>query len=143
MADKLNASGNLPCKIVYKVTAKTNTEISDVVREANYDKHCAGHHHLVPHLQSQQSVDQRLANLQKPYCHFATQYNREIPNEEIDMDFMNPEPGRPRRPRERLYRRPPPMPRKVIAGYWRDEDVQKRLGDWMRCRRECGGLEEN
>ena len=28
MADKLNASGNLPCKIVYKVTAKTNAEIS-------------------------------------------------------------------------------------------------------------------
>ena len=24
------------------------------------------------------------------------------------------------------------MPRKVIAGYWQDEDVQKRLGDWMR-----------
>ena len=27
--------------------------------------------------------------LQKPFCHFATQYNRNIPNEEIDMDFMN------------------------------------------------------
>ena len=24
------------------------------------------------------------------------------------------------------------MPRKVIAGYWQDEDVLKRLGDWMR-----------
>ena len=24
------------------------------------------------------------------------------------------------------------MPRKVIAGYWQDEDVQKRLGSWMR-----------
>lgn len=42
MADVLNASGNLPCKLVYKVTAKTNKEIADVVREANYDPHCAG-----------------------------------------------------------------------------------------------------
>ena len=36
MAEALNASGNLPCKLVYKVTAKTNQEITDVVREANY-----------------------------------------------------------------------------------------------------------
>ena len=26
--------------------------------------------------------------LQKPWLHFATQYNREIPNEEIDMDRL-------------------------------------------------------
>ena len=24
------------------------------------------------------------------------------------------------------------MPRKIVAGYWRDEQVQKRLGDWMK-----------
>ena len=42
MVDELNASGTLPCKVVYKVTAKTNKEITDVVREANYDKKCAG-----------------------------------------------------------------------------------------------------
>ena len=35
MVDELNASGSLPCKVVYKVTAKTNKEITDVVREAN------------------------------------------------------------------------------------------------------------
>ena len=37
MVDKLNASGNLPCKLVYQVTAKTNQEITEVVRKANYD----------------------------------------------------------------------------------------------------------
>ncbi|MEA5146417.1 MAG: L-arabinose isomerase, partial [Candidatus Limiplasma sp.] len=42
MADKMNQSGNLPCKLVYKVTAKTSKEIEDVVREANYDPKCAG-----------------------------------------------------------------------------------------------------
>ena len=121
MADKLNASGNLPCKIVYKVTAKTNTEISDVVREANYDKHCAGIITWCHTFSPSKMWINGFANLQKPYCHFATQYNREIPNEEIDMDFMNLNQA------ARLR-----MPRKVIAGYWQDEDVQKRLGDWMR-----------
>ena len=89
MADKLNASGNLPCKIVYKVTAKTNTEISGVVREANYDKHCAGIITWCHTFSPSKMWINGFANLQKPYCHFATQYNREIPNEEIDMDFMN------------------------------------------------------
>ena len=42
MVEKMNASGNLPCKLVYKVTAKTNKEITDVVREANYAENCAG-----------------------------------------------------------------------------------------------------
>ena len=81
MADKLNASGNLPCKIVYKVTAKTNTEISDVVREANYDKHCAGIITWCHTFSPSKMWINGFANLQKPYCHFATQYNREIPNE--------------------------------------------------------------
>ena len=73
MADKLNASGNLPCKIVYKVTAKTNAEISDVVREANYDKHCAGIitwcHTFSP---SPKCGSTALPTLQKPWlplCH--------------------------------------------------------------------------
>ena len=31
----------LPYPLVYKVTAKTNKEIADVVKEANYDGFCA------------------------------------------------------------------------------------------------------
>ncbi len=32
----------LPYPLVYKVTAKTNREIRDIVREANYRSECAG-----------------------------------------------------------------------------------------------------
>ena len=42
MAEQLSTSGNLPCKLVYKVTAKTNKEIADVVKQANYDDNCLG-----------------------------------------------------------------------------------------------------
>ena len=42
MADTLNKSKNLPCEIVYKVTAKTPEEITEVVKAANYDDNCAG-----------------------------------------------------------------------------------------------------
>ena len=132
MADKLNASGNLPCKIVYKVTAKTNAEISDVAREANYDKHCAGIITWCHTFSPSKMWINGLANLQKPYGHFATQYNREIPHEEIDMDFMNLNQAAHGDREHGFIAARLRMPRKVIAGYWQDEDVQKRLGDWMR-----------
>ena len=35
-------SKHLPYPLVYKVTAKTNKEITDIVKEANYDDSCAG-----------------------------------------------------------------------------------------------------
>ena len=40
MAAKL--SEKLPYPLIYKVTAKTNREITDIVKEANYDDGCAG-----------------------------------------------------------------------------------------------------
>ena len=132
MADKLNASGNLPCKIVYKVTAKTNTEISDVVREANYDKHCAGIITWCHTFSPSKMWINGFANLQKPYCHFATQYNREIPNEEIDMDFMNLNQAAHGDREHGFIGARLRKPRKIIAGYWQDEDVQARIGSWMK-----------
>ena len=132
MTEVLNASGNLPCKIVYKVTAKTNKEIADVVREANYDPHCAGIITWCHTFSPSKMWINGFVDLQKPYCHFATQYNREIPNEEIDMDFMNLNQAAHGDREHGFIAARLRMPRKVIAGYWQDEAVQKRLGDWMR-----------
>ncbi|MBP3520511.1 MAG: L-arabinose isomerase, partial [Oscillospiraceae bacterium] len=72
------------------------------------------------------------ANLQKPYLHFATQYNREIPNEEIDMDFMNLNQAAHGDREHGFIGARLRAPRKIVAGYWKDADVQKRLGDWMK-----------
>ena len=132
MADALNASGTLPCKLVYKVTAKTNKEITDIVREANYDEKCAGIITWCHTFSPSKMWINGFANLQKPYCHFATQYNLEIPNEEIDMDFMNLNQAAHGDREHGFIAARLRMPRKVIAGYWKDETVQKRLGSWMR-----------
>ena len=80
MADWMNASGKLPCKVVYKVTAKTQKEISDVVREANYQPSCAGIITWCHTFSPSKMWINGFVDLQKPYCHYATQYNREIPN---------------------------------------------------------------
>ena len=73
-----------------------------------------------------------LANLQKPYCHFATQYNLEIPNDEIDMDFMNLNQAAHGDREHGFLAARLRMPRKVIAGYWQDPQVLERLGSWMK-----------
>ncbi len=132
MAAKLNASGNLPCEVVYKVTAKTNAEITEVIREANYSNECAGIITWCHTFSPSKMWINGFASLQKPYCHFATQYNREIPNEEIDMDFMNLNQAAHGDREHGFIGARLRMNRKIIAGYWQDEDVQKRLGDWMR-----------
>ena len=132
MVEKMNASGNLPCKLVYKVTAKTNKEITDVVREANYAENCAGIITWCHTFSPSKMWINGFANLQKPYLHFATQYNREIPNDEIDMDFMNLNQAAHGDREHGFIAARLRMPRKVIAGYWQDEDVQLRIGSWMR-----------
>ena len=132
MAEKMNASGLLPCKVVYKVTAKTTEEISNVVKEANFDDKCAGIITWMHTFSPSKMWLNGLKNLQKPYCHFATQYNREIPNEEIDMDFMNLNQAAHGDREHGFIAARLRTPRKVIMGYWQDEKVLGELGKWMR-----------
>ncbi len=132
MAAQLNASGRLPCKIVYKTTVKTPEEATETIKAANYDDACAGVITWCHTFSPSKMWLNGLKLLQKPYCHLATQYNRSIPDTEIDMDFMNlNQAGHGDREHGFLAARLR-TPRKVIAGYWQDADVQKRLGDWMR-----------
>ncbi len=132
MAEKMNASGKLPCKIVYKVTAKTNAEVTKIVQQANYDDRCAGIITWCHTFSPSKMWINGLSALQKPYCHLATQYGMEIPNEEIDMDFMNLNQAAHGDREHGFIAARLRMPRKVVAGYWQDEDVQERLGEWMR-----------
>ena len=130
MAEEL--SKHLPYHLIYKVTAKTNKEISDIVKEANYDDSCAGIITWCHTFSPSKMWINGLVNLQKPYCHFATQYNKEIPNDEIDMDFMNLNQAAHGDREHGFIASRLRMPRKVIAGFWQDEKVHKRIGDWMK-----------
>lgn len=130
MAEEL--SKVLPYPLEYKVTAKSNSQITDIVKEANYDDSCAGIITWCHTFSPSKMWINGLANLQKPYCHFATQYNEAIPDEEIDMDFMNLNQAAHGDREHGFLAARLRMPRKVVAGYWKDEKVHKRLGDWMK-----------
>ena len=130
MAQKLSAV--LPYPLKYKVTAKSSAEITQVVKEANYDDSCAGIVTWCHTFSPSKMWINGLDLLQKPWLHFATQYNREIPNEEIDMDFMNLNQAAHGDREHGFIGARLRKPRKIIAGYWQDEDVQARIGSWMK-----------
>lgn len=125
-------SKSLPYPLLYKVTAMSNAQISQIVKEANYDDTCAGIITWCHTFSPSKMWINGLVNLQKPYCHFATQYNKEIPNEEIDMDFMNLNQAAHGDREHGFMAARLRMPRKVIAGYWQNPDVLRRIGDWMK-----------
>ena len=130
MAEKMSTS--LPYPLVYKVTAMSNAQITQIVKEANYDDSCAGIITWCHTFSPSKMWINGLAALQKPYCHFATQYNLEIPNEEIDMDFMNLNQAAHGDREHGFMAARLRMPRKVIAGYWQNPDVLERIGSWMK-----------
>ena len=132
IVEKLNASGNLPYEVVWKPTLITNELIRKTMNEANMDDNCAGIITWMHTFSPAKSWILGLQELRKPLLHLHTQYNREIPYDTIDMDFMN-ENQAAHGDREyghifsRLH-----MERKVIMGYWEDKATQDRIGSWMR-----------
>ncbi len=132
MALSMSASGLLPCPLVYKGTAKTPEEISALMKEANYADQCIGVVTWMHTFSPSKMWIEGLARLQKPYCHFATQYNVAIPNEAIDMDFMNLNQAAHGDREHGFLGARLRVARKVIAGHWQDEKVLERIGDWAR-----------
>jgi len=122
----------LPYPLIYKTTAKSNDDVKAIIKEANYSDKCLGVitwcHTFSP---SKMWID-GLKDLNKPWCHFATQYNKEIPNEEIDMDFMNLNQAAHGDREHGFIGARLRKPRKIIAGYWKDEHVIEEINSWMR-----------
>ena len=132
IVEGLNASDLIPCSIVYKPIVTTPDEITSIMTEANYDKNCAGVITWMHTFSPSKMWINGFALLNKPYCHFHTQYNRTIPNEEIDMDFMNLNQSAHGDREHGFIAARLRMPRKIVVGYWEDEDVRQKLGSWMR-----------
>lgn len=123
---------NLPFKIVYKSTIKTSSETKQVVEQANADDNCAGIITFCHTFSPSKMWINGLSLLQKPWLHFHTQYNREIPNEEIDMDYMNLHQSAHGDREHGFIGARMGLPRKTVFGYWEDEKPQQKISKWMR-----------
>jgi L-arabinose isomerase len=132
IADALNDSSAIPCKVVFKPVLKTPEEITRLCVDANTAPNCIG---LITWMHTFSPAKMWIAGLsllRKPFVHLHTQFNRDIPWDKIDMDFMNLNQSA-HGGREfgficsRLRKN-----RKVVVGHWQEDEVQQRLGVWMR-----------
>ena len=125
-------SSKMPCRIIAKPCVKTSKEILDIFRAANADDKCAGVITWMHTFSPSKAWIAGFNALQKPYLHVNTQYNRDIPWQDIDMDFMNEnQSAHGGREYGHIVTRMG-IERKVIVGHWADKDVQERLASWMR-----------
>ena len=132
MVDRLNKSGILPYEVVWKPTLLTNAMIRQTFNEANADENCAGVITWMHTFSPAKSWILGLQEYRKPLLHLHTQFNREIPYDTIDMDFMNENQAAPGdREYGHIVSRMG-IERKVIVGFWDDKDVQERIASWMR-----------
>lgn len=128
----LNKSGKMPCKIVLKPTVKTPAEIKAMFKEAAYDDSCAGVITWMHTFSPSKMWINGLKDFKKPYCHFHTQANCEIPWNEIDMDFMNLNQSAHGDREHGFIAARLRMARKIVVGYWEDDQPQTKLANWMR-----------
>src|SRR5208282_6601843 len=89
IAAALAGSKTLPLKTVYKALLTTPDEIAKLCLEANADQDCAGLILWMHTFSPSKMWIRGLNALQKPFLHFHTQFNRDLPWGTIDMNFMN------------------------------------------------------
>ncbi|NLH44137.1 MAG: L-arabinose isomerase [Planctomycetes bacterium] len=132
IAQGLSRSKQVPVKIVFKPVVTTPQAIYDICMKANTAPNCIG---LIAWMHTFSPAKMWIAGLgalNKPFVHLHTQFNRDIPWADIDMDFMNLNQSA-HGDREfgfictRMRRN-----RKVIVGHWQEEQVQAELGVWAR-----------
>jgi len=122
----------LPCRLVWKPVVLGPEEILKVVRAANADPNCAGIITWMHTFSPSKMWIAGLTELNRPLCHLHTQFNRDIPLDSIDMDFMNLNQSAHGDREHGFIGARMRIPRKVVVGHWEDPAVIERLSGWMR-----------
>ena len=132
MVQGLNKDSKITGTIINKGLVTKADEITKVMLEANNDPNCAGVITWMHTFSPSKMWIEGLTRLQKPMLHFHTQFNREIPWETIDMDFMNLTQSAHGDREHGFIATRLRKPRKVVAGHWENARVRERIGGWMR-----------
>lgn len=132
IAAELDASGKIPAKIVWKPVLTGPDAITQVCLEANSTPACAGVITWMHTFSPAKMWIGGLTRLQKPLAHLHTQFNRDLPWGEIDMDFMNLNQAAHGDREYGFIGARLRIPRKIIAGHWQDPTVVGELAGWAR-----------
>ena len=128
----LNESESIPVTLVYKGVVTTPDNITNLCQQANVDVDCIGVMVWMHTFSPAKMWIKGLSVLSKPLCHFHTQFNTEIPWEDIDMDFMNLNQSAHGGREFGFMMSRMRKNRKVVVGHWQDQEIVRKLGSWTR-----------
>jgi L-arabinose isomerase len=132
IAGSLDEAAEIPVRVVHRPVVESPESIRRLCLEANAAPGCIG---LIAWMHTFSPAKMwigGLTALRQPLLHLHTQFNRELPWAEIDMDFMNLNQSA-HGDREfgyvltRLR-----LARKTVVGHWRDPAVVAGIGAWTR-----------
>jgi L-arabinose isomerase len=136
IAQALDASSHIPTRVIFKPVLTTPDAIYQICQDANMTENCVGLITWMHTFSPAKMWIRGLNILNKPFVHLHTQHNRLIPWADIDMDFMNLNQAAHGDREFGFISSRMRLNRKVVVGYWTDDDVQHELGVWTRAA--CG-----
>jgi L-arabinose isomerase len=132
VARALDASDDVPVKVVWKPVLKDSAAIRRAMLDANSDDSVLGVITWMHTFSPAKMWISGLDALRKPLLHLHTQANVELPWSEIDMDFMNLNQAA-HGDREYAYIATRlGVARTTVVGHVSNPAVTKRVGTWVR-----------
>jgi L-arabinose isomerase len=136
VASSLDRSEVIPVRIVQKPAMTSPDLIRQTCLEANAATACVGVIAWMHTFSPAKMWISGLNALQKPLLHLHTQFNRELPAANIDMDFMNLNQSAHGDREFGFIETRMGLSRKTVVGHWSDQSVVQRIADWTRAA--CG-----
>jgi L-arabinose isomerase len=127
-----STSPKIPVSVIFKPVMTGPDEIATICIEANTAKNCIGVITWCHTFSPSKMWINGLKVLQKPILHLHTQYNRDLPWGEIDMDFMNLNQSAHGDREHGFIMTRMRIERKVVVGHWQEDDVLDRINVWSR-----------
>jgi L-arabinose isomerase len=128
----LDKAAAIPVHVVFKPVVKSPEEIFSTMQSANVTPGCIGVITWCHTFSPSKMWINGLKILHKPVLHLHTQFNRDLPWGEIDMDFMNLNQAAHGDREHGYIMSRMNINRKVVVGHWSEEDVQYQIGMWTR-----------
>lgn len=132
IVEGFNSDPDIPCTVVFKPVVRNSDEIYNIINMANNDPACAGIITWMHTFSPSKMWIPGFNILNKPYLHMNTQFNRDIPWDSIDMDFMNLNQSAHGDREHGYIGTRMGLKRKVVVGHWKDTGVRKKISIWMR-----------
>lgn len=132
ISNELNESSQISVSIIFKPVVKTTEEIFAICQQANQSENCIG---LITWMHTFSPAKMWISGLKiltKPLLHLHTQFNRDIPWDSIDMDFMNLNQSAHGDREFGFMVSRMKINRKVVVGHWEDTRVKSQIDTWAR-----------